>query len=112
MLVSTQAAMPSPATTQVVVRATIWPNLDLIFSPKAFKHGTVVIKVKNRSSQTHRFTINGVTSANIGPHTVKAITVTFKRRGTYSATLPDCGYPPTCVGGNPDTGPVGYVKVT
>jgi hypothetical protein len=111
-LASTQVATPSPATARLVVRAAIWPNLDITFSPKAFKHGTVVIKVKNRSSQTHKFTINGVTSANIRPRAVVAMTVTFKRRGTYQATLADCGYPSMCVGGNPDTGPVGGVKVT
>ena len=113
MLVSTQVATPSPAKAGlVVVRATIWSNLGITFSPKVFKHGTVVIKVKNRSPQAHKFSINGVTSANIRPHTVVALTVTFKRRLTYSATLVDCGYPSMCVGGNPDTGAVGYVKVT
>ena len=112
MLVSTQAATPSPATTPLVVRAAIWPNLIITFSPKAFKHGTVVIKVKNRSVEAHQFSINGVTSRGIKPLAIVAVTVTFKRRGTYSATLADCGYPVTCVGGNPDTGPVGYVKIT
>jgi hypothetical protein len=112
MLVSTQVATPSPAKAGLVVRVTIWPNLDIIFSPKAFKRGTVVFKIKNRSSQAHRFQINGVTSANVRPHAVVALTVTFKRRGGYSGTLADCGYPSTCVGGNPDVGPVGYVKVT
>lgn len=116
-LVSTQVATPSPAKAGVVVvRVAIWPSLDLTFSPKVFKHGTVVFKVKNRSPQAHRFVINGVTSANIRPLHVVALTVTFKRRGTYSATLADCGYPPTptCVGVgyDPDTGPVGNVKVT
>jgi hypothetical protein len=110
MLASAQAA--SPASALLVVRATIWPNLIITFSPKAFPHGTVAIKVKNRTTQTHRFTINGVTSANIKPQTVALVTVTFKRRAIYTATLADCGYPSMCVGGNPDTGPIGNVKVT
>jgi hypothetical protein len=112
VLVSAQVATPSSARAGLVVRATIWPNLDLTFSPKAFKHGTVVFKVKNRSSQPHKFTINGVTSRYVRPQTVVALTVTFKRRGTYSATLADCGYPSMCTGGNPDIGPVGFIKAT
>ena len=111
-LASTQVATPSTAAPRTVVRATIWPNLIITFSPKTFKRGTVVIKVKNRSSQVHKFSINGVTSANLGPHGVAAITVRFKRPAIYTATLPDCGYPSHCEGGNPDTGPVGSVKVT
>ena len=110
MLVSTQVATPSPATAGLVVHATIWPNLDITFSPKTIKHGAVVIKVKNRTSQAHKFSINGVTSANISPHAVVAMKVTFKRRATYTATLADCGYPSDCVGGNPDTGPVGNAR--
>jgi hypothetical protein len=112
VLVSAQVATPSTASAGLVVRATIWPNLDLTFSPKVFKRGTVVINVKNRSSQRHKFSIDGVTSGFVSPNRVVAMTVTFKRRGTYSATLADCGYPSTCVGGNPDVGPIGNVKVT
>ena len=111
-LASTQVAAASPAKAQLVVRATIWSNLDITFRPAAFKHGTVVIQVKNRSPQTHKFAINGVTSKDVKPRGVVAVTVTFKRKGTYVATLADCGYPSMCVGGNPDTGPVGNVKVT
>lgn len=108
---STQVATPSPA--RLVVKATIWPNLVITFSPKKFKHGTVVIKVKNRSSDPHQFTINGVTSAIIRPNALVAVTVGFKRPATYTATLPDCGYPSTCVGKNPsDASPIGNVKVT
>jgi hypothetical protein len=109
---STQVAMPAAPPAHTVVKATIWPNLIITFSPKKFKHGTVVIKVKNRSSQVHTFSINGVTSGDVNPHAVVAMTVKFKRPATYQATLADCGYPSHCEGGNPDTGPVGNVKVT
>jgi hypothetical protein len=112
MLASTQAAMPSPAAAPLIVKATIWPNLVITFSPKAFRHGTVAIKVRNRTSQPHEFRINGVTSKNIKPDTAGLVTVTFKRRGIYSATLADCNYPSTCVGADPATGPVGNVRVT
>jgi hypothetical protein len=40
------------------------------------------------------------------------VTVTFKRRAIYTATLADCGYPTTCIEGNPGSGPSGTVKVT
>jgi hypothetical protein len=109
-LAATQVAMP--ATTRLVVHATIWPNLDITFSPKAFRHGSVVMEVKNRSSQAHQFSINGVTSPQIRPHGIVAVTVTFKRRATYTATLADCGYPFVCAGANPDLHPMGNVKVT
>ena len=112
MFASTQVATPSPAAAPLVVKAAIWPNLIITFSPKAFKRGTVAIKVKNRTSQTHQFAINGVTSKDIKPHTAGRLTVTFKRRGIYSATLADCNYPSTCFGGDPATGAVGSVKVT
>jgi len=112
MFASTQVAMPSPAAAPLIVKATIWANLVITFSPKAFKRGTVAIKVNNRTSQQHQFRINGVTSKNIKPHTAGLVTVTFKRRGVYSATLADCNYPSTCVGADPATGPVGNVKVT
>ena len=86
MLASTQVATPSPATTPLVVKATILPNLVITFSPKAFKHGTVAIKVKNRAPQAHQFAINGVSSAYIKPHAAVVVTVTFKQRAVYSAT--------------------------
>ena len=110
-MVSAQVATPSSAGAGLVVRATIWPNLDLTFSPKAFKHGTVAIKVRNRASQAHQFAINGVTSY-IKPHAAVVLTVTFKRRGVYTATLADCGYPP-CIVNGAEAGDVGsVVKVT
>ena len=113
MLASTQVATPSPATTPLVVRATIWPTLVITFSPKTFKHGTVAIKVKNRSPRIHQLRINGVTSAGIKPNAAVVVTVTFKRRGIYTATLPDCGYPPCVVNGDETAGSVGsLVKVT
>ena len=110
MFASTQVA--TPATTPLVIKATVWPNLVITFSPKAFKHGTVAIKVNNRTSQVHQFRINGVTSKSIKPHATRLVTVTFKRRGIYSASLADCNYPSQCVGGDPATGAVGTVKVT
>ena len=112
MLASTQVATPSPAAAPPIVKATVWPDLVITFSPKAFKRGTVAIRVNNRTPQSHKFTINGVTSKSINAHTAGLVTVTFKRRGVYSATLADCNYPSTCIGGDPATGAVGNVKVT
>jgi hypothetical protein len=112
MLAWTQLAVPSPAKAPRVVKATIWPNLMITFSPKAFKRGKVVITVRNRTPQTHVFVINGVQSAAIRPRGVGRITVTFKRRAIYSATLADCGYPTKCFEANPGQGPIGNVKVT
>jgi hypothetical protein len=94
------------------VRATIQPNLNLTFSPKAFKRGTVVFEVTNRSGAAHEFSINGVTSAAIGPGKTRPVTVTFKRAAIYTATLADCGYLSMCAGDNPDVGPIGSVKVS
>jgi hypothetical protein len=113
-LASTQvAAASTPAKAGLVVKATIWPNLIVTFSPKTFKHGKVVLKVKNRSPQAHQFSINGLTT-KVGPHAIVAVPVTFKRRATYAATLTDCGYPVNgaCTGQNPDITPGGIVKVT
>jgi hypothetical protein len=111
MLASTQVATPSPAAAPLVVKATIWPNLIITFSPKAFLHGRVAIKVNNRAPQAHEFAINGVKSF-IKPHATVVLTVTFKRRGAYTATLADCGYPPCMVNGD-EAGSVGtLVKVT
>src|SRR5262249_60607459 len=113
MLLSTQTATPSPAAAPVVVKATIWPNLVITFSPKAFKRGTVAIKVMNRAPRLHQFAINGVTSASTKPNAAVVVTVTFKRRGIYTTTLPDCGYPPCVVNGDETAGSVGsLVKVT
>ena len=112
MVASTQAAAPSPVAAPQIVRATIWPNLVITFSPNTFKRGTVALKVRNRAPQTHQFAINGVTSPGIRPNATVMLTVTFKRRAVYSATLPDCGYPPCIVGGNNAAGTVGTVKVT
>jgi hypothetical protein len=112
LLAATQVATSSPAAQPVVVRATIWPNLIITFSPKKIERGTVTIRVKNRTTQTHLFTINGVTSRAISPNGAVLVKVTFKRRAIYSATLSDCGYPTQCVEGNPGQGPIGSFKVT
>jgi hypothetical protein len=112
LLASTDAALPSGTTGPLVVKATIWPNLVITFSPKAFKRGTVHMEVKNRTNHTHQFAINGVTWKSIKPHKVVAGAVTFKRRGIYQATLPDCGYLSMCTPTARDTGPTGSVKVT
>ena len=111
MLASTAAALPSRTTSPLVVRATIWPNLVITFSPKTFKRGTVHMEVKNRTAHTHQFAINGVTWKSVKPHKVAAGTVTFKRPGIYQATLPDCGYLSMCTPTAQDTGPTGSVKV-
>ena len=105
------AQVAAPATAPVVVRATIWPNLIITFSPKTFDHGTVVLKVKNRTDSKHKFSINGVTTPMIKPHTTASMTVNFKLRAIYTATLPDCTYASTCtpIAG---TSPIGSVKVT
>jgi hypothetical protein len=95
-LASTQVATPSPAAAPTVVHATIWPNLIITFSPATFKKGTVVIKVKNRATKAHLFSINGVTSGKIQPHTTVPVTVTFKRAAGYTASLADCGYLSPC----------------
>jgi hypothetical protein len=111
LLGSTQVATPSPAAAPLVVKATISPNLIITFSPKTFRHGTITFKVDNRASQAHQFAINGV-SAYIKAHGAKVVTVTFKRRAVYTATLADCGYPPCMVNGD-EMGTVGtVVKVT
>jgi hypothetical protein len=109
LLGSTQAAAPADA--PAVVRATIWPNVNITFSPNKFTHGTVVMKVKNRTDSAHTFSINGVTWPKIKPHTIVGMKVTFKRRGVYSATLPDCTYLSPC-SLRPDVSPIGTVKVT
>ena len=112
MVASTQAAAPSPVAAPQIVRATIWPNLVITFSPNTFKRGTVALKVRNRTTQAHSFAINGVTSSSIRPNATAVVTVTFKRRAVYSATLADCGYPTMCIEGKPGVGPSGNVKVT
>ena len=109
LLASAQVAAPAEA--PVVVRATMWPNLIITFSPNHFKHGTVTMKVKNRTDSAHDFSINGVTWPKIKPRKIVAMTVTFKRRGIYSATLPDCTYLSPC-SLRPDMSPTGTVKVT
>ena len=106
---STEAATSSAASRPAVVNATIWPNLVITFSPKAFKHGPVVLKVTNRSHGAHQFSINGVTTRAIAPRTSVSVRVTFKRPATYTATLADCGYLSRCAGA--DT-PIGNAKVT
>lgn len=107
-----QALTPSRANAPVV-KVTIQPNLLITFSPKEFKHGTVVLKVNNRTDNAHPFTINGVTTKSIKPHTIMAVTVTFKRPSIYAASLPDCGYLSLCEGAaRPEVGAIGQVKVT
>ena len=108
---STLVATSSAATEPVVVKATIWPNLIITFSPSKFKRGTVVFKIKNRATTAHEFSINGATTTKIKPHGTISLTVTFKRKALYSATLPDCGYPQPC-GASTQTAPTGNVKVT
>lgn len=88
---------------------TIRPNLVIIFTPKAVKHGTVLIKIRNTAYAAHRFSINGVTTGYIEPKRVVSAKVTFKRPAIYTATLADCGYLSRCAGS--DT-PSGNVKVT
>jgi hypothetical protein len=113
LLVAVQLAEPAMASTQPpVVRATIWPNLKITFYPKTFKHGAVVMRVDNLAKLTHQFTIDGVTWSSVKPHTVVAKPVDFKRRGIYSATLPDCGYLSACAPTARINPPTGFVKVT
>jgi hypothetical protein len=83
------SAQVASATPPPVVRAVIWPNLAITLAPKSVKHGTVVFKIKNRDVKAHEFSINNVESAMIKPHTVVAMTVTFKKPNIYSFTLPD-----------------------
>ena len=97
---------------QLVVNATIWPNLVITFSPGKFKRGTVLMRVKNRTGSAHEFMINGVTWQRIKPHTAASNSVTFRRRGIYQATLPDCGYLSMCAPTAGDSGPTGLVRVT
>jgi hypothetical protein len=105
-------ATASAATKPTVVRATIWPNLIITFSPSKIKRGTIVFKIKNRASTAHEFSINGSTTEKIKPHGSSQLKVTFKRRAVYSATLPDCGYPQPCGTASTETAPTGNVKVT
>ncbi len=107
MLVCVQAVFGSPK--PAVVRATIWPNLIITVAPKTFRHGTVVFKVKNRDTQSHRFSINGAETTKIGPGKSVALTVTFRKPSTYEFTLPD--YEPTAANGY-QAAVGGTVKVT
>jgi hypothetical protein len=100
------------ATGHAVVKVTILPNLNMTFAPKTFKRGKVVFEVTNRSAAAHWFSINGLTSAAIGPGRTRSLAVTFKRAAMYEATLADCGYLSLCTGDNPDTGPSGSVNVS
>jgi len=112
MLATASAALPSTAARGKLVHATIWPNLLVTFSPATFKHGTVVIEVKNKTPIPHQFSIDGVTSASVKPGGSVSVTVTFKRKAVYTATLPDCGYPNPCALPPGHTSPGGNVKVT
>jgi hypothetical protein len=112
MLASTEAAMPSPANAPRIVTVTISPTLTITFSKSTFSRGKVVFKIKNQAKQLHQFMINGARTKNIPPHRSASLTVVFKRPSIYQATLPDCGYVSSCVGGNPDNSPIGLVKVT
>jgi len=116
-IVASLAVLGSPAVATSakaapVVKAVIQRNLNITFSPATFKHGLVAIRITNLSTQTHRFLIGGVASTWVSPHRTVTVKVTFKKKATYLATLSDCGYLSLCVGGNPDIGPTGYVKVT
>jgi hypothetical protein len=84
-------AVPSLAATKAprVVSVVIAPNLGITVSPKSAAHGTVVFKVGNHDSSPHEFSINGRTSVAIPPHTMVKFSVTFKKPGLYSYTLPD-----------------------
>jgi hypothetical protein len=103
------AAQSSPPR---IVNVTIMPNLDIKFSPRKFKRGTIVFKITNTTKAAHQFGINGVTSTSIRPNKTRLVKVVFKIPSLYIATLPDCGYLSMCVGGNPDHGPKGHVTVT
>jgi len=111
MLVVVPVGAPTGMGNSLVVKATIWPNLVITFSPTKFNRGTVRLQVKNRTSAAHEFMINGVTWHWIKPHTASSNSVTFKRRGVYQATLPDCGYLSMCAPTARDSGPVGLVRV-
>jgi hypothetical protein len=112
LFAAAQLAEPAMASTPLIVRATIWPNLKITFYPKTFKHGAVVMRVNNLAKLTHQFTIDGVTWSSVKPNAVVARPVDFKRRGIYVATLPDCGYLSACAPTARSNLPTGFVKVT
>jgi hypothetical protein len=92
--------------------ATIAPDLGLTISPKSFRHGTVVIEIRNESRQAEKFEMNGVTSRWVYPHRTGSITVTFKHPAVYEATLPECGFMSTCIGQGADNTPGAPATVT
>ena len=125
--VGSAVAAKAPAKKPDHVRVTIWPNLAITFYPNTFPHGTWDVVVNNRTGFKHQFTIAGVRWDYIAAHkSAAAKKVKFKFKATYTATLPDCGYPGTAevpgdtaaaqqkasCGLRPEPGPVGQVKVT
>jgi len=111
MLGSASPALPS-AKRGKLIHATIWPNLLVTFSPATVKRGSVVIEVKNRTPSAHQLSIAGVTSASVKPNHSVSLSVTFKRKAVYTATLPDCGYPNPCNLPPGHAAPGGNIKVT
>ena len=111
VLASASPALPSVKRGKLI-HATIWPNLLVTFSPATVKRGSVVIEVRNRTHIPHQFSIAGVTSASVKPNHSVSVSVTFKRKAIYTATLPDCGYPNPCDLPPGHTAPGGNIKVT
>jgi hypothetical protein len=120
-------AAKAPAKTPDHIRVTIWPNLAITFYPNTFKRGTWDVVVNNRTRYRHQFSVAGITWDYIPAHKAAAAKkVKFKFKATYTATLPDCGYPGSAevpgatpaaqarasCGLRPEPGPVGQVKVT
>ena len=126
-IAATQVGSATAAKKPDHIRVTIWPNLRITFYPNTFPRGTWDVVVNNRTPNKHQFTIAGVTWDFIPAHkTTAAKPVKFKYKATYTATLPDCGYPGyaeipgqsakdaarAACGLQPEPGPVGQVKVT
>jgi hypothetical protein len=106
------AAAGSAAKPRVAAVATIAPDLGLTMSPKSFRHGTVIIEIKNESSQAEKLEMNGVTSGWVYPHRTGSITVTFRRPAIYEANLPECGFLSTCIGQGAENTPGTSARVT
>jgi len=125
-LAATQVGTAATPKKPTRIKATIWPNLVITFSPKTFPRGTWEVSVKNRTPNRHQFTIAGVNWDFIPANQTASKKVKFKFKATYTATLPDCGYPGSAevpgdsamdaakaaCGLRPEPGPVGEVKVT
>lgn len=80
------SAKPKPAT---AIRAVIWPNQIVTVAPKSIRHGKVILKVKNRDDTAQQLEVNGQATPVIQPDGSIQVTVTFKKRGYYSFSLPD-----------------------